>query len=58
MELTKRPGDTTLTLAEQIALAGSVTNAIPIMCNAEPGVMMRPVTSPHQDSMSAALLPV
>jgi hypothetical protein len=58
VEMSKRPGDPTQSLAEQIAVAGSVINAIPIACDAEPGVMMRPIATPHQDRMSARLSPV
>jgi hypothetical protein len=34
--------------AEQIAVAGSVINAIPIVCAAAPGLLTRPLATPHQ----------
>ncbi len=48
VELTKHPSDTTRTSAEQIAVAGSVMNAILVVCAAPPGVMTRPLATPHQ----------
>jgi hypothetical protein len=47
-DLEKREGDTTPSSAEQIALAGSVINAIPIVCAAPPGVMTRPLATPFR----------
>ena len=46
VDLEKRVGDTTRTSAEQIALAGAVINAIPVVCAAPPGVMTRPLATP------------
>jgi hypothetical protein len=54
VELEKRAGDTSPTSAEQIAVAGSVINAIPIVCQAEAGVMLRPVATPFSDRLGAA----
>jgi hypothetical protein len=50
VEMEKRAGDTTPTSAEQIAVAGSVINAIPVVCAAPPGVMLRPLASPFRAS--------
>jgi 2,4-diaminopentanoate dehydrogenase len=46
VEFEKRSGDVTPTSAEQIALAGSVINAIPVVCAAAPGVLSRPIATP------------
>ena len=46
VDLEKRAGDTTPTSAEQIAVAGTVINAIPIVCAAPPGMMTRPLATP------------
>lgn len=54
VELEKRAGDTSPTSAEQIAVAGTVINAIPIVCNAAPGVMLRPLATPFSDTLAAA----
>lgn len=48
VDFTKRPDDTTRTGAEQIALAGAVLNAIPLVCEAPPGLMLRPVATPFR----------
>jgi hypothetical protein len=48
LDMEKRAGDTSPTSAEQIAVAGSVINAIPIVCAAAPGVMTRPLATPYQ----------
>lgn len=48
VDLSKHPDDTTRTSAEQIAVAGSVMNAIPVVCAAPPGVMTRPLATPHR----------
>ena len=53
LELEKREGDTSPTSAEQIAVAGTVINAIPIVCSAPPGVMLRPLATPFSDSLVA-----
>lgn len=50
VEMEKREGDTTPTSAEQIALAGSVINSIPLVCAASPGVMTRPLAAPFRAS--------
>jgi hypothetical protein len=52
IELEKRAGDTTPTSAEQIAVAGTVINAIPIVCQAPPGVMLRPLATPFSDRLA------
>ena len=46
VEMEKHAGDTTPTSAEQIAGAGSVINAIPIVCAAPPVVLTRPLAAP------------
>ena len=52
VDLEKRAGDTTPTSAEQIALAGSVINAIPVVCAAPPGVMTRPLATPFNAALA------
>jgi hypothetical protein len=52
VEFEKRAGDDTATSAEQIALAGSVINAIPIVCAAAPGVMTRPLATPYREELA------
>ncbi len=42
----KRQGDTTRVSAEQIAVAGSVINTIPLVCAAPVGLAIRPVATP------------
>ena len=56
VDLEKRAGDTTATSAEQLGVAGAVINAIPLVCAAPPGVMMRPVATPFQ-AAGAVVLP-
>jgi hypothetical protein len=53
VDLEKRAGDTSPTSAEQIALAGTVINAIPIVCAAPPGVMPRPLATPFRAELAA-----
>jgi hypothetical protein len=53
LDMEKRAGDTSPTSAEQIAVAGSVINAIPIVCAAAPGVIRRPLATPFQYDMKA-----
>jgi hypothetical protein len=53
VELEKRAGDTSPTSAEQIAVAGTVINAIPRVCQAAPGVMLRPLATPFSDRLAA-----
>lgn len=53
VELEKRAGDTSPTSAEQIAVAGTVINAIPIVCRAAPGVMLRPMATPFSNQLAA-----
>lgn len=50
VDLSKHASDTTRVSAEQIAVAGSVINAIPIVCAAAPGLLTRPLATPHQVS--------
>ncbi len=52
VEFEKRADDTTPTSPEQIALAGAVINAIPLVCAAPPGVMTRPLATPFRDDWS------
>jgi len=51
VELEKRAGDTSPTSAEQIAVAGTVINAIPHVCEAPAGVMLRPLATPFSDRL-------
>jgi hypothetical protein len=52
VDMQKRAGDTSPTSAEQIAVAGTVINAIPIVCTAPPGVMLRPLATPFSDLLA------
>lgn len=52
VELEKRAGDTTPTSAEQIAVAGTVINAIPVVCAAPPGVLLRPPLLPYAERLA------
>jgi len=51
VDVLKRPDDPTRTEAEQFALAGSIINAIPIICAAPPGVKLRPMATPIQGKL-------
>lgn len=53
VDMEKRVGDTSPTSAEQIAVAGTVINAIPIVCKAAAGVMLRPLATPFSDQSGA-----
>lgn len=46
VEMEKREGDASPTSAEQIGVAGTVINAIPVVCAAPPGLMTRPLATP------------
>jgi len=48
VDLEKHPQDTSPTTAEQWAVAGSVVNAIPVVCAAAPGPVMRPLATPFR----------
>lgn len=52
VELEKRASDATPTSAEQIAVAGSVINAIPVVCAAPAGVIVRPPATPFRGDLS------
>ena len=52
VDFEKREGDTSPTSAEQIAVAGSVVNAIPIVCAAPPGVLTRPIATPYDERLA------
>lgn len=52
VDLEKRAGDATPTSAEQLAVAGAVINAIPIVCAAPPGVMARPLATPFREDLA------
>jgi hypothetical protein len=54
VDMYKREGDTTPTSAEQIALAGSVVNAIPVVCAAPPGLLTRPLATPYRHEFATA----
>ena len=53
VDFEKREGDTSPTSAEQIAVAGSVVNAIPIVCAAPPGVLSRPIATPYDERLAS-----
>ena len=52
VDLDKRADDATATSAEQLAVAGTVINAISVVCAAEPGVMTRPLATPFRGDLS------
>ena len=56
VDFEKREGDTSPTSAEQIAVAGSVVNAIPVVCAATPGVMTRPIATPYDDRLAKGMV--
>jgi len=53
VDMDKRPGDPTPTSAEQLGVAGTVINAIPIVCAAAPGLMTRPPATPFRGDLAA-----
>jgi len=55
LDLEKRAGDTSPTSAEQIAVAGTVINAIPIVCAAPPGIVTRPLVTPFNFDLAHPL---
>jgi hypothetical protein len=55
VDLEKREGDLSPTSAEQIAVAGSVINAIPLVCAAPPGLMTRPLATPFRGELAQPL---
>lgn len=52
VDVENRPTETERTTAEQFAVAGAVINAIPIVCAAPPGVVMRPIATPFRADYS------
>ena len=54
VDLEKRAGDTTPTSAEQIGVAGAVINAIPLVCEAPPGLVTRPLATPFRGELAHA----
>lgn len=52
VDMEKREGDATPTSAEQIAVAGSVINAIPVVCAAPPGILTRPFATPFREELA------
>jgi hypothetical protein len=52
VDLEKREGDTTPTSAEQIGVAGAVINAIPLVCEAPPGLVTRPLATPFRGELA------
>lgn len=48
IDVENRPTEKERTSAEQFAVAGAVINAIPIVCAAAPGVIMRPIATPFR----------
>jgi hypothetical protein len=53
VDMDKRPADSTPTSAEQLGVAGTVINAIPIICAAAPGLMTRPLSTPFRGDLAA-----
>ena len=53
VDMDKRPDDPTPTSAEQLGVAGTVINAIPIVCAAAPGLMTRPLATPFRGDLAA-----
>ena len=53
VEMEKREGDDSPTSAEQIGVAGTVINAIPLVCAAPPGLMTRPLATPFNGGGAA-----
>jgi hypothetical protein len=53
VDMDKRPGDPTPTSAEQLGVAGTVINAIPIVCAAPPGLITRPLATPFRGDLAA-----
>jgi hypothetical protein len=51
-DMEKRAGDTSPTSAEQIAVAGTIVNAIPIVCAAPPGIVTRPLATPFNSGFA------
>lgn len=54
LDFEKRARDTSPTSPEQIAVAGTVINAIPVVCAAEPGLLLRPFATPYDDALANA----
>jgi len=52
VDLEKRAGDASQTSTEQIAVGGTVINAIPVVCAAPPGVMLRPLATPFSEALA------
>ncbi|MDP3852302.1 hypothetical protein [Phenylobacterium sp.] len=52
VDLEKRAGDTSATSAEQLGVAGTVINSIPLVRAAPPGVMTRPFATPFRGELS------
>jgi hypothetical protein len=53
VDMDKRADDPTPTSAEQLGVAGTVINAIPIVCAAAPGLMTRPLATPFRGDLSS-----
>jgi hypothetical protein len=52
MDMDKRADDATATSAEQLGVAGTVINAIPIVCEAPPGLLTRPLATPFRGDLA------
>jgi hypothetical protein len=48
VEIERRSGETDRVSAEMQAVAGSIVNTIPLVCDAEPGLMTRPTATPFK----------
>jgi hypothetical protein len=57
VDFEKRTGDASPTSAEQIAVAGSVINAIPLVCAAPPGIVPRPLATPYAEALARGAVP-
>jgi 2,4-diaminopentanoate dehydrogenase len=55
VEVEKHPEDESRVTAEQLGLAGAVTNAIPVICDAPAGLFMRPVATPYRADLGGWL---
>lgn len=51
IDLHKHPDDTTRMTAEQYAVAASVVNAVPFVCDASPGLLTRPSVTPFRGDL-------
>jgi len=50
VDLQRRAGETERISKEMQAVAGAVVNSIPVVCDAKPGLMTRPIATPFNGS--------